>query len=147
MGPWGLQRLWYDGAVMSDPAKITIIEGPPPTFEAATEAWLLGLTEGLTLSHVAVCRVRTANGPALVERCYRAWRDGQSISLEYRGEDDSLQQAPIVAARWSEVPDGHVLLLWVRLEEGEIEIDLDFGSEELDEDTDDAPDDPGLLDR
>ena len=132
---------------MSDPAKITIIEGPPPTFEAATEAWLLGLTEGLALSHVAVCRVRTANGPALVERCYRAWRDGQSISLEYRAEDNSLQQAPIVAARWSEVPDGHVLLLWVRLAEGDIEVDLDFGPEDLDDELDNGPEGPDLADR
>jgi hypothetical protein len=142
-----VKALWYDGLRMNDPAKITIIEGPPPTFEAATEAWLLGLTEGLSLSHVAVCRVRTANGPALVQRCYRAWRDRQSISLEYRAEDDSLQQAPIVAARWSEAPDGHVLLLWVRLEEGDIEVDLDFGSEDLDAGLDDGPQGPDLADR
>jgi len=131
---------------MDEQAKITIIEGPPPTFEAATEAWLLGLTEGLVLSHVAVCRVRTANGPQLVERCYRAWRDGQSISLEYRAEDGSAQQAPIVAARWTEVPDGHMLLLWVRLEEGEIEVDLDFGAEDLDDDLEDGPEGADLED-
>ncbi|MCX6070881.1 MAG: hypothetical protein NTU91_08500 [Chloroflexi bacterium] len=125
---------------MNEQPKITIIEGPPPTFEAATEAWLLGLTEGLALSQVAVCRVRTANGPQLVERCYRAWRDGQSISLEYRAEDGLAQQAPIVAARWTEVPDGHVLLLWVRLEEAEIEVDLDFGGEDLDDDPDRSQD-------
>ena len=93
MGSCAGERLWYDGRRerlrpgMNESPKITIIEGPPPTFEVATEAWLLGLTEGLVLSQVAVCRVRTANGPQLVERCYRAWRDGQSISLEYRAED------------------------------------------------------------
>ncbi len=131
---------------MDEQAKITIIEGPPPTFEAATEAWLLGLTEGLVLSHVAVCQVRTANGPELVERCYRAWRDSQSIALEYRAEDGTAQQAPIVAARWTEVPDGHMLLLWVRLEEGEIEVDLDFGAEDLDDDLEDGPEGADLED-
>jgi len=133
-------------ATMDEQAKITIIEGPPPTFEAATEAWLLGLTEGLVLSHVAICRVRTANGPELVERCYRAWRDNQSIALEYRAEDGTAQQAPIVAARWTEVPDGHMLLLWVRLEEGEVEVDLDFGTEDTDDDLEDGPEGADLED-
>src|SRR4030065_1562355 len=98
---------------MDEQAKITIIEGPPPTFEAATEAWLLGLTEGLVLSHVAICRVRTANGPQLVERCYRAWRDHQSIALEYRAEEGTAQQAPNVVARGTERALGHMNALWV----------------------------------
>lgn len=128
---------------MAESPKITIIEGPPPTFELATEAWLLGLTEGQVLSQVAVCRVRTANGPELVERCYRAWRDGHSIALEYRGEDGSAREVPIVAVRWAEVPEGHLLLLWVRLEEAEIEVDLDFGAEDRDDDPG-GPQDSGL---
>ena len=45
-----------------------------------------------------------------------------------------------MAARWTEVPDGHVLLLWVRLEEAEIEVDLDFGAEDLDDDPDRSQD-------
>jgi hypothetical protein len=90
--------------------------------------------------------VRTANGPELVERCYRAWRDNQSIALEYRAEDGTAQQAPIVAARWTEVPDGHMLLLWVRLEEGEVEVDLDFGTEDLDDDLEDGPEGADLED-
>jgi hypothetical protein len=127
---------------MNEPEKITIIEGPPPTFEAVGDPWSLGLSEGPSAYQIALCRVRTANGPALVERCYRAWRDRQSISLEFRDQDGATHQAPIVAVRWIEVEDGHVLLLWVRLEESEYEIELDF---DLDDDLDDDDFDLDLL--
>ena len=129
---------------MAEPEKITIIEGPTPTFEAVSDAWLLGLTEGSTPSQVVVCRLRTFNGPALVERCYRAWRAGQMISLEYRAEDGLTRQAPIVAARWTEQGEGHLLLLWVRMDEGEIEIemDVDLDVDDFDEDVGDDPDIP-----
>lgn len=53
--------------------KITIIEGPPPTFEAIDDGWALGLNEGPFLYDLAMTRLRTFNGPALVERCHRAW--------------------------------------------------------------------------
>ncbi len=132
---------------MTEPEKITIIEGPPPTFELVGDPWLLGLVEGPLPSRVAVCKVRTSNGPALVERCYRAWRDGQPIHLEYRSEDGLTEQAPIMAVRFLESDDGHMLLLWVRVDEGDIEIefefddemedDFDFGFEEEDEDDQD----------
>jgi hypothetical protein len=114
---------------MTEPAKITIIEGPPPTFELVGDPWLLGLIEGPLPSRVAVCRVRTANGPALVERCYRAWRDGQPIYLEYRSEDGLTEQAPITAVRFIESDDSHLLLLWVRLEEVDSEIEFEFDDE------------------
>ena len=94
--------------------KITIIEGPPPTFEAVSDGWVLGLTEGPTLSEIALTRVRTFNGPALVERCHRAWRHQQPIYLEFRAQDGLPQQAPIVAARHLQTDDGDMLLLWVR---------------------------------
>ncbi len=126
---------------MGEPEKITIIEGPPPTFEAVNDAWLLGLTEGLTPSQVALCRVRTFNGPSLVERCYRAWRDGLAISFEYRTEDGTTRQAPILAARWGEVAEGHVLMLWVRLDDGEIEFELDIDADDVDDEPDDQLDD------
>ncbi len=119
--------------------KITIIEGPPPTFEAATEPWLLGLVEGVSPSRVVLCRLRTFNGPALVERCYRAWRNRQSAALEFRSDDGLTQQAQIVAARWAEIDDGHVLLLWVRLDEDDIEIQIEV-EDELDDDSDPDPD-------
>ena len=51
--------------------KITIIEGPPPVFEAVNDGWALGLNESSRLSVPALTRLRTFNGPALVERCYQ----------------------------------------------------------------------------
>ena len=125
---------------MAETEKITIIEGPTPIFELSNEPWLLGLTEGIVPFGVAVCRLRSFNGPALVERCYRAWRGNQPIHLEYKDEDDLTKQAPIVAIRHIEQPEGHVLLLWVRLEEAEIEIELDIDISDLDDDFDDLLD-------
>ena len=46
--------------------------------------------------------LRTFNGQALVERCYRAWRGRVPIHLEYRQSDGLNNEAPIIAARpWS----------------------------------------------
>ena len=115
--------IWYDfgsesgklGQAMTELEKITIIEGPPPTFEAVGDPWVLGLVESPVPYQVVLCRLRTFNGPRLVERCFRAWREGQPISLEYRAEDGLSRLSPIVAARNAEVPEGHLLLLWVRM--------------------------------
>lgn len=123
--------------------KITIIEGPPPTFEPLTEQWALGLNETPNLSNVVFTRLRTFNGPALVERCYRAWHKQNNIELEYRGEDGLVYTVPILAARTLEVEEGQMLVLWVRMdiEEAELlagfdddfgdDIDDDFGSPDL----------------
>ncbi len=95
--------------------KITIIEGPPPQFEPPREAWPQSLSEGPTMRKVAMTRLRTFNGPALVQRCWRAWDKGELIQLEYRDDDGLTQLARIVAARCSEVAEGQVLFLYVRL--------------------------------
>ncbi|UCE00591.1 MAG: hypothetical protein JSV42_07725 [Chloroflexota bacterium] len=105
--------------------KITIIEGPPPTFETVTDEWALGLSESPHLSEIVMTRLRTFNGPELVERCHRAWRHQQPISLEYRTADGLQVEAPIVAARFIETEEGHLLLLWIRLSNEGIE--LQFG--------------------
>ena len=100
---------------MTEPKKITIIEGPPPTFEFAHETWLYGLTEGPSPYRIARCQVRT-------------FKDGLT------------HMAPIVAARWMEREEGDVLLLWVRLEESEVEIELDFEFDDgEDDDDEDGP--------
>jgi hypothetical protein len=123
---------------MSEPRKITIIEGPPPTFQLVHDPWLLGLTEGPHPTRIAVCRVRARNGPALVERCYRAWRDGLPINLEFRTEIGETRQATIVAARWVEKPEEDSLYLWVRLSEDEIELEIDFDLDDFDDASDDV---------
>ena len=107
--------------------KITIIEGPPPTFEEIDDGWALGLNEGPLLYDMAMTRLRTFNGPALVERCYRAWNKQAPIYLHFCNEIGLEEKVPIVAAHGIESAEGHVLLLWIRRkpEETEIEADLD----------------------
>jgi hypothetical protein len=117
--------------------KITIIEGPPPLFELAQDGWALGLNEGPHLSVPALTRLRTFNGPALVERCYRAWHSNNSIQLHYRNDLGMEQTAPILAARNLETHDGHVLLLWVYLDREQVEYEFDAGD---DDNTEDNPD-------
>lgn len=124
--------------------KITIIEGPTPTFEIVPEGWVLGLNESPSLSDVVVTRLRTFNGPSLVERCHRAWRNNHSIQLEYRSDDGLLQQAPIVAARYVDVDDGQLLVLWLRLVDEAIELEIDYDDDFGDE-TDDDTDLPDML--
>jgi hypothetical protein len=124
---------------MDDTEKITIIEGPPPTFEAVTEAWPLGVVEGPDPSVVAVCRMRTFNGPALVERCAHAWRDGQPIQLEFRDLAGLTQQTQIIAARCATTDEGEVLILWVRTTAETLGVELFF-----DVDDDDDSDEEGL---
>jgi len=116
--------------------KITIIEGPTPAFEAVNDGWALGINESPYLSDVAVTRLRTFNGPALVERCYRAWRNQKPIFLEYRESDGLESQAPILAARTMELEEGQMLVLWVRMEPQEAEIEIG-ADDDLDEDIDD----------
>ena len=110
--------------------KITIIEGPTPIFETTGDGWALGLNESPTLANVAVTRLRTFNGPALVERCHRAWRAQKPIQLEFRQEDGLIDYAPIVAARSVDTPEGDMLLLWVRIPDDEIELELDYDDDD-----------------
>lgn len=132
---------WYDSPysrfrlpenVMNTDEKITIIEGPPPTFEIVSDVWANGIVESPTPGSVVETRLRTFNGPALVERCHRAWRNRQPIQLEYRNPDGLNREAPIIAARSAEGDDGQLLILWLRLPVDEIEIEFRF--EDPDED-------------
>jgi hypothetical protein len=124
-------------AMMEESEKITIIEGPPPTFELTNEPWMLGLAEGIVPFGVAACRLRSFNAPELIERCYRSWRESQTIHLEYRDEEGMTKQAPIVAVRLLEQSEGEVILLWIRVEESQIEIELDIDIDEFDDEFDD----------
>jgi len=110
--------------------KITIIEGPPPVFEPVQDGWALGLGEGPHLPLMVLTRLRTFNGPALVERCYQRWRTNESIHLHYRNDLGLEEHAPIVAARTVETDGGAVLLLWVQLDPQKVEIELDSGDDE-----------------
>jgi hypothetical protein len=124
--------------------KITIIEGPTPTFEVVYDSWANGIMDSSILSNVAITRLRTANGPSLVERCYRAWSRRDLIQLEFRANDGLTQEVPIVAARATETDDGDMLLLWVRLPERDMVVDFVVDDEDDDDeflDYDDLYDD------
>ena len=116
--------------------KITIIEGPPPTFEAVSEDWVMGLNESPTLADIALTRLRTFNGPSLVERCYRAWTNQETIRLEFRGQDGLKYYAPILASRALDGEDGQLLLLWVRLDKEGVELEVGY-DDDFGDDTDD----------
>jgi hypothetical protein len=116
--------------------KITIIEGPPPTFEDIEDGWALGLNEGPFLYDLAITRLRTFNGPALVERCYRTWNTNEPMYLHYRNDIGLEEQVPIMAARAVDTNDGQVLLLWVRRKPDETEIEIDLGDDDEEEDDD-----------
>lgn len=120
------------GNLMED--KITIIEGPPPVFEHVNDGWAMGLNESPNLSVPALTRLRTFNGPALVQRCYTAWHNKASIHLHYRNDMGLEQTAPILAARNVETPEGHVLLLWVYLDSEKVEFEINSEDDDLSDD-------------
>ncbi|MBN1440789.1 MAG: hypothetical protein JW929_15385 [Anaerolineales bacterium] len=112
---------------MSAQQKITIIEGPPPVFEDPGAAWPASLGDSVRPYRSALTRMRTFNGPALVERCYHAWKKREPIVLEFRAPDGRVAQAPIQAARYVSTQEGHLLMLWVRLDPEEVETERDAG--------------------
>jgi hypothetical protein len=118
--------------IMDD--KITIIEGPPPTFESIPELWVHGLSEGIMQSEMVLTRLRTFNGPALVERCHKAWHNQKEIQLEYRTSEGLNAEVPIVAARNMETDEGDMLLLWLRLSDDSIELEIGYDEDFDDED-------------
>lgn len=114
--------------------RITIIEGPPPVFEKVDDGWAMGLNEGPRLSVPAMTRLRTFNGAALVERCYRAWHEKSSMQLQYRDDVGLEQTARILAARNVTTDEGDVLVLWVYLDRDGIEYEVDSGEDDSAED-------------
>ena len=115
--------------------KITIIEGPPPTFELPNQGWAFGVSDSSTLAGVALTKLRTFNGPTLVERCYKAWQHQQSITLEFRTPEGLHQQAQIVAARNVKVDEGDLLMLWVRLPTENMELEIGYEDDDVDGDS------------
>ncbi len=115
--------------------KITIIEGPPPTFDIVNDLWATGIYESPTLGNVVVTQLRTFNGAELLERCHRAWRHRQPIHLEFKSAEGLKMEASIVAARATETENGDLLTLWVRLPEDDIEVEFGYVGAEDEADT------------
>lgn len=95
--------------------EINIIEDPPPIFHHVYDGWAMGMAEGPALEIPALTRLRSFNGPALVERCRRAWRSEGSIELIYRNDMGVDQSVRIVAAKNQETDEGDILHLWVSI--------------------------------
>ena len=121
--------------------RITIIEGPPPVFETVNQGWVFGLQDSATMGDIAMTRLRTYNGPALVERCYRTWHEKEPMYLEFRDPDGLERTVPIVAARFQDSEEGQMIFLWVRLADDEIELELGYG-DDFEDDFGEDPDFP-----
>ncbi|MBN2046382.1 MAG: hypothetical protein JW750_00965 [Anaerolineaceae bacterium] len=106
--------------------RITIIEGPTPEFEETNDAWVMGQNEGPNVYELALTRLRTMNGPGLVERCHQTWKLNHPMYLHYRDMLGLERKVPIVAARSVTSEEGDVLLLWVRRSEEDIEEESQF---------------------
>ena len=107
---------------------ITIIEGPTPEFQQASETWALSLHEDVHTSMVAYCQMRTLSGPHMLERCQNAWAEDRAVKLDFPDKMGVRQQADIVAARWTEADEGHLLHLWLRVPLQHGENDLGFSA-------------------
>ncbi len=94
---------------------ISIIEGPPPEFQPPKEIWSLSLSENARLASVMYCQLRTLSGPRMLTRCQTAWAENRPVRLDYPDKMGLRHQADVVAARWTEVEEGHLLHLWVHL--------------------------------
>ncbi|MEN6529799.1 MAG: hypothetical protein ABFC97_08100, partial [Anaerolineaceae bacterium] len=49
-----------------------------------------------------------------LERCLDAWKNKQTMFLEYKDRVGLKKQSPIIAARAMNIEEGELLLLWVR---------------------------------
>jgi len=98
-----------------EPETITIVEGPPPEFKQTPDVWPLSIYEDPQPSLPAYVQMRTFSGPKLLDRCQRAWRETRPVKLDFPDGTGMRRQINIVAARWTEVEEGHVLHLWVQL--------------------------------
>ena len=122
-----------------EPELITIIEGPTPDFMPNPQGWVQSVHEGPRQTDVALCQLRTGNGPDIIDRCQRAWQEGRPVRLDYPDDLRLRQQLDVVALRLTRIEEGELLLLWVSLpwedgdgvEEGDEadDDDFDFGSD------------------
>ncbi len=126
--------------------KITIIEGPTPTFQDVNGLWSHSLIESHLQHDTIFTELRATNGTSLVNRCRQAWLDQEPIYLEYRTEEGLPDELPIVAAHSKKSEEGDVLQLWLRLERGDVEIEIEYIDDDFDDGFDDYFDDDELDD-
>ena len=78
--------------------KITIIEGPTPTFEGVNANWVESICETPNPESIMVTNLRTMNGEALMERCHHTWSQCDTMYLHYRNTIGLEERVPIIAA-------------------------------------------------
>ncbi len=98
-----------------EPELITIIEGPTPEFRPTPVDWVQSVLEGPADRLVAVCHLRTNNGPDIMERCRNAWKDNRPVRLDFPDEMRMRQQVDVVSIRLDDLEEGPALMLWVAL--------------------------------
>lgn len=111
---------------MIEPELITIIEGPAPDFRPNTNFFFPSIMEGPEGTETFLCDLRTMNGPAILDRCQEAWKEGRPVQLVYKDDMLMEQSADVSAMRLEETDEGTVLKLWIRAF-------VEFEIEEVDE--------------
>lgn len=100
--------------------KITIIEGPTPTFETVAQEWGDSQCECPHSYHIMMTVLRTLNGPLLMERCRRAWAADDVMYLHFRNTIGLEARVPIIAADYQESPEGPQIVVWVRMDDHQL---------------------------
>jgi len=118
--------------VVNEPELIEILEGPTPDFQPTPHLSLQMVYEGPADAAALYCELRTANGDEILDRCRTAWREARPVKLDYPDELRMRRQADVVAARLRQVPEGAVLMLWLRwpLEDEEEVEEFDDGEDD-----------------
>ena len=93
--------------------KITIIEGPTPTFENVSANWAESICETPEPGYIMMTNLRTMNGGALIERCHHTWSQCDTMYLHYRNTIGLEERIPIIAAECLDTEEGQKLILWV----------------------------------
>ncbi|MEM7799725.1 MAG: hypothetical protein AAF633_11090 [Chloroflexota bacterium] len=129
---------------MVEPEYITIVEGPTPEFQEASELGIHSILEGPADCMTVFTELRTMNGPDILARCRKAWGEGRPVKLDFPDEMRLRQEVEVVAIRLREVDQYTVLKVWVRhpLEFIEIESEEDADDDFVDFDDDDEFDQP-----
>ena len=128
-----------------EPELISIIEGPTPEFQPTPQRWLQSIYEGPDDQAVALCQLRTGNGPDILARCQNAWRENRPVKLDFPDDIRMRQQVDVVAMRLDEVDEGQMLLLWVALPYELVGVE-DFEDGDFDDFDDDFDDEDDGLD-
>jgi hypothetical protein len=99
---------------MTEPEYITIVEGPTPEFRPTAELAMYSVFEGPQDTFTALCEMRTLNGPAIVARCQRAWKEGRPVKLDFPDEMRLRKELEVAALRLQDLEQGMILQVWVR---------------------------------